>query len=121
MIFLLASVVLTHWLSIIVAGAGLATDVFEIEHDQGVIDPLEISLVAARRKPATNRAPWRKIDRQRATQTARSHPLDDAFDDLARRPGVRPTCASRNRQAKSDHALFPIRQVGLVPITVKAC
>jgi hypothetical protein len=57
---------------------GNAADPFAIEHDQGVVDLLEATLVAERRKPAIDCAPRRQIARQQASRTARPHHIEDA-------------------------------------------
>src|SRR5665811_1890019 len=97
-------------------GTGLAADPFAIEHDQGVVDLLEATLVAERRKPAIDCAPRRQIARQQTPRTACPHHIEDAVDDLAHRPGTRSSCALRRRQVRFDHAPFLIGHVGLVSV-----
>src|SRR5664280_295919 len=95
---------------------GLAADPFALEHDQGVVDLLEATLVAERRKPAIDRVPRRQIARQQTPRTARPHHIEDAVDDLAHRPSTRSSCALRRRQVRFDHAPFLIGHVGLVSV-----
>ena len=97
-------------------GTGLAADPFAIEHDQGVVDLLEATLVAERRKPATDCAPRRQIARQQTPRTARPHHIEDAVDDLSHWPCTRPSRTLRSRQVGLNHAPFLIGHVSLVSV-----
>src|ERR1019366_1284815 len=97
-------------------GTGLAADPFAIEHDQGVVDLLEATLVAERRKPAIDCAPRRQIARQQTPRTARPHHIEDAVDDLSHWPCTRPSRTLRSRQVGLNHAPFLIGHVSLVSV-----
>src|SRR5450755_3800705 len=97
-------------------GTGLAADPFAIEHDQGVVDLLEATLVAERRKPAIDRVPRRQIARQQTPRTARPHHIEDAVDDLAHWPYTRPARTLRSRQVGLNHAPFLIGHISLVSV-----
>jgi hypothetical protein len=97
-------------------GIGLASDPFAIEHDQGVIDPLEAAFVPKLRKPAMDRAPRRQIARQQAPRAARAHFIEDAVDDLTHGPSAWSSGDTRRGQLRLDHAPFLIGHIGLVSV-----
>ena len=69
---------------------GIAADAFTIEHDQRMIDLLELTFVVKFRKSAIDCTPRRKITRQQTPRAARPHHIEGAIDDFTHRPLARP-------------------------------
>jgi len=85
--------------------AGLAPGALAIGHDQGMVDRLEDAVVAPCREPPINRAPRRKVARQKAPGNAAAQHVEDRIDDLAQRPGAGPSRGLRRRKVVPSAAI----------------
>jgi hypothetical protein len=97
-------------------GAERTTKRFAIEHDQGMVDLLEATLVAERRKPVIDSAPRWQIAVRQAPRAARPHYIKEALDDLPDRPGAAPSHAIRCMQVRLDQMSFLVGHVRLVSV-----